>query len=260
MPLLTVAGATLSYKVTGNGPLLLLIPGAGGTGLAFMGIAKNLAKYYRVVRYNRRGFSGSPVTSSSSSPQENSSRLVTDADDAALLIEHLSNVPAAVLGESSGAMVALRLVTRHPHCVDVVLLFEPPAMSLLSDAVHWDDVFQKIYDTYCNSGIRPALKLFRERTFAEVDHKTKRRGGRLQLIVPSIRANFAHWLSMNFDSTLLQTSISLRLRPSETRSFQRSDGHQADIPATRRLCNSPICLISRLSSSLAVIWLMSPTG
>ncbi|TCO59514.1 alpha/beta fold hydrolase [Actinocrispum wychmicini] len=190
MPVLEVPGAGLSYRRTGSGPTLLLIPGAGGSGLAFVRVAKRLAAHYSVVRYARRGFSRSHLDQ----PPDRGSRLAADADDAAGLIEHLGGRPAAVLGESSGALVALELLTRHPDSVRTVVPFEPPAMRLLPDAQQWIDIFDRVHDTYHHHGMRSALKLFRERTFAESDRKAMRRGVWLQLVTPSIRASFAHWL------------------------------------------------------------------
>ncbi|MFI6536337.1 alpha/beta fold hydrolase [Nonomuraea sp. NPDC050547] len=188
MPKLQVPGAVLSYTATGAGQTLLLIPGAGGTGLAFARVARRLAAEYTVVRYARRGFSGSRVAGP---PGE--ALPAVDADDAARLIEHVGDRPAAVFGESSGALVALELLTRHPGHVDAVVPFEPPAMRLLPDGQRWIDLFHDAYDTYRRHGMRPALKLFRENTFAEPDRKAMNAGRGLHLLIPPIRANVAHW-------------------------------------------------------------------
>ncbi|MFI6906243.1 alpha/beta fold hydrolase [Nonomuraea sp. NPDC050394] len=188
MPKLQVSGAVLSYTATGTGRTLLLIPGAGGTGLAFARVAKRLAAGYTVVRYARRGFSGSRADGPAGD-----SLVAVDADDAARLIEHIGDRPAAVFGESSGALVALELLTRHPGHVDAVVPFEPPAMRLLPDGQRWIDLFHDAYDTYRRRGMRPALKLFRDNTFAEPDRKAMNAGRGLHLLVPPIRANVAHW-------------------------------------------------------------------
>src|SRR5579859_2010991 len=103
MSTLKVPGAQLYYEVTGSGPLLILIPGASGTGESFRPLARELIARYQVVTYDRRGFSRSHLDG----PQDYEHRLATDADDARCLIESLSDQSAIVFGNSSGALVAL---------------------------------------------------------------------------------------------------------------------------------------------------------
>jgi pimeloyl-ACP methyl ester carboxylesterase len=111
MPTLPLPGVDLHYETTGSGPLLLCITGAQGNGSAWEPLAKELSSKYTVVSYDRRGFSASTITG----PQDYSDRLATDADDAAALIVHLSqDAPATVIGNSSGAIVALNLLLKHP--------------------------------------------------------------------------------------------------------------------------------------------------
>src|SRR5215467_4781854 len=100
MSTLKVPGAQLSYEVSGSGPLLILIPGASGTGESFRPLAPHLISQYQVVTYDRRGFSRSSLDG----PQAYSHRLATDADDVRCLIESLSGQPAIIFGNSSGAL------------------------------------------------------------------------------------------------------------------------------------------------------------
>src|SRR5437660_3457064 len=86
MSTLKVPGAQLSYEVNGDGPLLILIPGARGEGEVFRPLAHALAAQYQVVTYDRRGFSRSELDG----PQDYDYRLDTDADDVRRLIEHLT--------------------------------------------------------------------------------------------------------------------------------------------------------------------------
>ncbi len=50
MSLLTVPGAQLRYEVSGSGPLLILIPGASGTGESFRPLLPHLTFHSQVVR------------------------------------------------------------------------------------------------------------------------------------------------------------------------------------------------------------------
>ena len=61
MSTLKVPSAQLYYEVSGNGPLLILIPGARGEGEVFRPLAHHLSAQYQVVTYDRRGFSRSSL-------------------------------------------------------------------------------------------------------------------------------------------------------------------------------------------------------
>ena len=151
-----VPGAQLFYEVSGSGPLLVLIPGAAGTGEVFHPLVRELIARYQVVTYDRRGFSRSQLDG----PQDYDHRLSTDADDVRRLIEHLTDQPAIVFGNSSGAIVALEVLTRYPERVQMVVAHEPPVVSLLSDAAKWWAFFDRIYDSSRKNGIPKAMHQF----------------------------------------------------------------------------------------------------
>jgi acetyltransferase/esterase len=167
MSTLKVPGAMLSYEVTGSGPLLILIPGATGSADSFKSVTQHLAAYYTVLTYDRRGFSRSELDG----PQVYDRRLETDTEDVRRLIEHVGDEPATVFGSSSGGVVALEVLTCHPSVVRTLVPFEPAAVRQLPDGEKWVDFFFELYDLYRQSGIEPALKQFREQTFAEVDRQ-----------------------------------------------------------------------------------------
>jgi acetyltransferase/esterase len=165
--ILEVPGARLYYETHGSGPVMLMVPGATGTADSFRRVTEHLAAHYTVVIYDRRGFSRSQLHE----PQDYAHRLETDADDVRRLIEHLSDEPATVFGTSSGGIVALEVLTRHPSVVRTLVPFEPPAVRLLRDGQKWVDFFFGVYDLYRQSGMEPALKNFREQAFAESDRQ-----------------------------------------------------------------------------------------
>ena len=166
MGTLKVPAARLYYEVSGAGPLLILIPGARGDGEVFRQITRPLAALYQVVNYDRRGFSRSELDG----PQDYDHRLALDAEDVHRLIEHLTDQPAVVFGNSSGALVALEVITRYPEQVQMVVAHEPPAFSLLPDAAQWYTFFDGVYDTYCQSGISEAMRQFASEMFGDGDH------------------------------------------------------------------------------------------
>jgi acetyltransferase/esterase len=157
---LEVPGARLYYDVRGEGPLVVAVPGRKGVADGYQNLARELSARYQVVTYDRRGFSRSRLVGA----QDYDHRLVTDADDVRRLIEHLSDEPATVFGSSSGALVALEALTRHPAVVRTVIAHEPPAFRLPPDGEQWLAFFDNVYDTYRKSGVDPALKQFAEGT------------------------------------------------------------------------------------------------
>src|SRR5699024_2382933 len=112
MGVLNVPDAQLYYETRGTGPLLIMIPGASGDARTFTAVSRYLEEHYTVITYDRRGFSRSPLDG----PQDYHHRLTTDADDVARLIEHHGE-SAAVFGTSSGAVIALTVLPRHPNRV-----------------------------------------------------------------------------------------------------------------------------------------------
>ena len=159
MPLFDVPGAALYYETLGEGPLLLCISGANGSADLWKPLVRQLYKHFKVATYDRRGFSRSLLLGA----QDYDHRLQTDADDAERLIRHLSpDEPATVLGNSSGAIVGLELLIRHPEAVRILMAHEPPAASLLPDCEELMAQQREIYQTYRISGIAPAAKMFAE--------------------------------------------------------------------------------------------------
>ncbi|TKA24581.1 hypothetical protein B0A50_06341 [Salinomyces thailandicus] len=156
---LDVPGASLYYETLGSGPLLLCISGANGSCEIWKPLAIQLRKHFTVVSYDRRGYSRSTL----SGAQDYDQRLQTDADDAAHLIHHISpDEPATVLGNSSGAIVALELLTRHPDCIRNLLPHEPPAATLLEDLEDIKQEHQAVYQLYRKAGVAPAAERFAE--------------------------------------------------------------------------------------------------
>jgi pimeloyl-ACP methyl ester carboxylesterase len=76
------------------------------------------------------------------------------------LIARCGGGPACVFGSSSGAIVTLDLVTRHPDLVSTAVVHEPPILELLYDPGAWADRFAGIFATYQRDGLWPAMAQF----------------------------------------------------------------------------------------------------
>lgn len=130
MPTLQLPGVNLHYETTGSGPSLLFITGAGGRESDRELKLQALSTHYTLVTYDRRGYSDSVIIGA----QNSSDRLTIDRDDAASLIAYLSPSPdigTTGIGNSSGAIVALKLLLKHPASVYKLVCHEPPACGAL---------------------------------------------------------------------------------------------------------------------------------
>jgi 3-oxoadipate enol-lactonase len=117
---LRVAGAELACEVSGTGPALLLLH-AFPLGFAMWEPqAAALAEAYQVVRFDCRGFGGSP-------PGDGLLTMERIADDAAGILDHLGIPSAAIVGVSMGGYAAFALVRRHPERIRALVLADTRA-------------------------------------------------------------------------------------------------------------------------------------
>jgi pimeloyl-ACP methyl ester carboxylesterase len=108
----------LYYEEVGDGVPILLIHPAGSTATTWGTAVEELARVGRVVTYDRRGY----ARSGGEPPRSISAHTA----DAAALLEELRAAPAAVVGTSAGAAIAVDLAVRRPDLVQVVIAHEFP--------------------------------------------------------------------------------------------------------------------------------------
>lgn len=149
---LRVPGATLHYEVRGNGPLLLLLPGGGGDAVVFDPIAETLAQHFTVATLDPRGYSHSVLDT----PEPQDQRVEVQSDDAYRLITHLTDEPAYVFGGSSGAIVALDLLSRHPDRIRRLVAHEPPCFAILPDAEEQLAFIEEVHTLFRTEGLGAA--------------------------------------------------------------------------------------------------------
>jgi len=121
MPTVAVEGTRFYYEERGSGPPLLLIHGTGGNTAMFTDVVGQLAGAYRVISYDRRGF-----TRTEAPALGRKGYLRRHADDAAGLLRELGAPSATVVGWSMGGVIALALALQHPKAVSRLVLYEPP--------------------------------------------------------------------------------------------------------------------------------------
>ncbi|MEU4288575.1 alpha/beta fold hydrolase [Kribbella sp. NPDC026596] len=154
--ILTVPGARLYYEVRGAGPVLLLVCGGVYDAAGYADLAEHFADRYAVVTYDRRGNSRSPLTG----PPERQS-IEVHSDDAARVLAAVgvtADEPAEIFGNSSGAIIALDLVARHPELVRTVVAHEPPLFELLADRDHWRKMIRSVEEAFQSAGPWAALE------------------------------------------------------------------------------------------------------
>src|SRR5438309_10733744 len=117
MATVEVSGAVLYYEERGSGPPLLLVHGTGGYADLWSPVLDGLARAYRVIAYDRRGFARSSSASGAG--------LADQARDAAALLDALGASPATVVGWSGGGVIALGLAASFPDRVASLVLAEP---------------------------------------------------------------------------------------------------------------------------------------
>ena len=188
MSRLRVDGAELNYEVAGEGPLLVVIPGAQGSLEVYQGLSAHLRSKYQVLSYDRRGFGQSRLEGE----QDYDRRLDTDADDVAALIAHVGGAPAIVFGSSSGAIVALRVLTRHQEAVRLLVAHEPPACRWLPDPEAAIAQNFAVYEKAKAQGAPAAMQDFAPRWLAPSDRERLAQAAHSPA-AGQIQANMAYW-------------------------------------------------------------------
>ena len=119
---------SIDHRITGTGTPLLLLHGAAEDADLVQPQADALAQRgFQVISYDRRG------TGRSSRDGWPGGGVAAHVADAATLIREVAGGPAAVLGLSSGGVLALALAAAHPDLVTEVVAWEPPALMILPD-------------------------------------------------------------------------------------------------------------------------------
>ncbi|MEV6161593.1 alpha/beta fold hydrolase [Streptomyces sp. NPDC052052] len=142
----SLATSDLDVIVQGSGPALLLAHGAGGGIQGNFGLVlDDLAQDHTLVGPHYPGAGGSPVATEPLDLDNLADQLVAAAVAA-------GQESFAVLGESLGSAVAVRMAARHPERVralvltagfavaDPVLALATRLIKSLADAGQWDDV------------------------------------------------------------------------------------------------------------------------
>lgn len=156
MATLELNTAALYYELRGDGPPLLLIPGAAGDAGVWGTVPDTLADEFTVLTYDRRGNSRSPRPA-----DWTSTSVDQQATDAAELLMSLNLAPALVYGNSSGAIFANHLVLKYPETVRGAVMHEPPYIGVSSDPAQVGARLQAMIEQgMARGGPAAAMELF----------------------------------------------------------------------------------------------------
>lgn len=119
------------HEVRGSGPVLLVVPGGAGHPMGLEGLTDRLSERFTVVTYDPLGLSRAPLDG-----PVGDQRVEDWSDNAHRLLGSVlpDGEPAYVFGTSSGGIVALDLLARHPERLRRVVAHEPPSVTVLPDA------------------------------------------------------------------------------------------------------------------------------
>ena len=123
MPVASVNGVDLYYEAQGDGPPLVVVHGGWTDHTVWQGVADELAGSFRVIRYDRRGYSRSERPEGGRTRRQ-------DEDDLAGVIETLAEGPAGVIASSYGGLVTLGLAGRRPELIESMCIHEAPSVPL----------------------------------------------------------------------------------------------------------------------------------
>jgi len=148
-------GVTLHYHLSGSAdaPPLVLINSLGTDLRIWEGVANELARTFRVIRYDKRGhgLSETPVSPWS---------IADFVDDLAGLLGHLRIDRVSVCGLSVGGMIAQELALRDPGRIDRLILCDT------AHRIGTDAMWNERIETVRNSGLASIADTVLERWFA----------------------------------------------------------------------------------------------
>jgi pimeloyl-ACP methyl ester carboxylesterase len=125
MPTSRLNGVQLHWEQRGEaGSHVVFVHGSWGDHHNWDLVVPAFARSFRVTTYDRRGHSQSERPAGQG-------RIEEDVEDLAALIAANHLAPARVVGNSGGAIVALKFAAAHPELLAGIAVHEPPAFGLI---------------------------------------------------------------------------------------------------------------------------------
>ena len=127
MPVERINDIDIYWNLSGEkGETLILVHGSWGDHHNWDGVVDKLSKSFRVLTYDRRGYSQSEKT-----PIKNNFK--NDVWDLIKLIEHLHISSAHIVGNLFGASIVLRTAVERPDLFKTMIINDAPLFGLLDE-------------------------------------------------------------------------------------------------------------------------------
>ena len=141
----------------GGGPPVLLVHAGWTDRSSWAGVAGRLAGHYRVIRYDARGYGGSPP------PQAP----YTQLGDLVAVLDHVGAPKATLVGHSGGGGTVLGLALARPDRVSSLVLLAPGVQDYPWPA---DDPYNAEFLALATAGDRAGVAELGLRTWAAAGH------------------------------------------------------------------------------------------
>ncbi len=161
MPIDRVNDINIFWKLTGDkGETLILVHGSWGDHHNWDAVVGELAKSFRVLTYDRRGYSKSekPLIKSD---------FENDVWDLIRLIEHLHISSAHIVGNLFGASIVIQTATQRPDLFKTMIVNDPPLFGLMNEdqdaqlaLQEFDIRMEPVIELFKSKDIEAAAKLY----------------------------------------------------------------------------------------------------
>lgn len=115
----------LYYEVSGEGAPLLLIHGVIVDAGLYEQTAKILSRYYKVICYDRSGYSRSKCK------KNQKFSMKEQAEDILAILDVLKLEKVIVVGASAGAVIGQYFLQNHPKKVEYLIMYEPAMLGCM---------------------------------------------------------------------------------------------------------------------------------
>lgn len=199
---LSVKGGQIYYEVAGEGQALILVHGGFGDRRMWDRQFQSLADDFRVVRYDHRGFGGSPAPDKAYSP----------VDDLLRLMDHLQIRRAHLVGNSLGGALVLDFALLHPERVNRVVVVASGANGYPYEDKDVESI-RSVFKAAQDEGLERAAWLWLQHPMVTVASTDPEVAPQLRAMVEENRAVFLmrHWPSERIEPSTWQRLS--RIRP-----------------------------------------------
>jgi pimeloyl-ACP methyl ester carboxylesterase len=179
-----VDGGHLYYEVRGRGPTVVLIHGGFGDHRMWNAQFEALARDFRVVRYDHRGFGRSSRPEKAYSP----------VADLLALLDRLEAKTAHLVGNSMGGTLAIDFVLLHPDRVGRLVVVASGANGFPIPPEALEKTLE-VFRTAKEKGTKPAAELWLQHPMVAVTSRDPATRGLLRKMVVENREIFLmeHW-------------------------------------------------------------------